>query len=106
MDINFSNIFKEIIENSKKEAQLHNSKVIGPEHLLLSLLSVPDCKAVALVQQSINGVSIDELRSTLNNEVPIESEPIVPDKNCAVCQTNPSMNIPCRFRQLYLLLCS
>ena len=84
MDINFSNIFKEIIENSKKEAQLHNSKVIGPEHLLLSLLSVPDCKAVAMVQQSINGVSIDELRSTLNNELPIESEPIVPDKNIAI----------------------
>lgn len=84
MDIKFSNIFKEIIENSKKEAQSHNSKVIGPEHLLLALLSVPKCKAIEIIKQSINDISIDELRSTLDGELPIGTDAIDENKNIAI----------------------
>lgn len=73
MDINFSNIFKAVIENSKKEAQNHNSKIIGPEHLLLALLSTSECKAVELIKQSVKDVSIEELRVSLNNELPTAS---------------------------------
>ena len=74
MDLNFSDILKTVIENSKKEAQSHNSNVIGPEHLLLALLSVPECKAVEMIKQSINDISIDELRSTLDDELRIETD--------------------------------
>ncbi len=73
MDINFSNIFKNVIENSKKEAQNHNSKIIDPEHLLLALLSTSECKAVELIKQSVKDVSIEELRVSLNNELPTAS---------------------------------
>lgn len=74
MDLNFSDILKTVIENSKKEAQSHNSNVIGPEHLLLALLSVTECKAVEMIKQSINDISIDELRSTLDDELRIETD--------------------------------
>lgn len=84
MDIKFSNIFKEIIENSKKEAQSHNNNVIGPEHLLLSLLSTPECKAVAMIKQSVNGASIEELRSALDNELLTRSDAVDVDKNIAI----------------------
>ena len=84
MDIKFSNIFKEIIENSKKEAQSHNNNVIGPEHLLLSLLSIPECKAVAMIKQSVNGASIEELRSALDNELLTRSDAVDVDKNIAI----------------------
>lgn len=74
MSINFSDIVKVVIENSKREAQNHNSKIIGPEHLLLALLSMSECKAVELIKQSIGNISVEELRTLLDNELYITSD--------------------------------
>lgn len=84
MDLNFSNILKTVIENSKREAQSHNCNIIGPEHLLLALLSVPESKAVELIKQSANGSSIDELRSSLDDELHITSETMTNDSNVSI----------------------
>ncbi len=69
MDTNFSNSLKNILESSRKEAVRHNNSIIGPEHLLLALISSPDSRAVELIEHISNGYSIAELRIFLDNKL-------------------------------------
>lgn len=69
MDTNFSNILKRVLENSHTEAIRHNNPIIGPEHLLLALLSTPNSKAPELIEQISTEYSASELTNTLDNQL-------------------------------------
>lgn len=69
MDTNFSNILKRVLENSHTEAIRHNNPTIGPEHLLLALLSTPNSKAPELIEQISTEYSASELTNTLDNQL-------------------------------------
>lgn len=69
MGTNFSNILKRVLENSHTEAIRHNNPTIGPEHLLLALLSTPNSKAPELIEQISTEYSASELTNTLDNQL-------------------------------------
>ncbi len=60
MDIIFSDILKKVLERSKTEVLKHNNSIVGPEHLLLSLL-ITDCMASQLVGQTISDHATEKL---------------------------------------------
>lgn len=66
METNFSQTFKNILDNSRKQAISHNSATIGPEHLLLALLTTPQSKAIDLLSQAANEDQVIELRLKLD----------------------------------------
>ena len=66
MNSNFSQTFKNILDNSRKQAISHNSATIGPEHLLLALLTTPQSKAIDLLSQAANEDKVIELRLKLD----------------------------------------
>ncbi len=66
MNTNFSQTFKNILDNSRRQAINHNSATIGPEHLLLALLTTPQSKAIDLLSQAANEDKIIELRLKLD----------------------------------------
>lgn len=66
MNINYSQTFKNILDNSRRQAISHNSAIIGPEHLLLALLTTPKSKAIDLLSQAANEDKIIELRLKLD----------------------------------------
>ncbi len=69
MNTQFSDILKTILDKSRDEAVKHNSCVIGPEHLLLAMLSFPENKGVEMLRQIVDGLSIEKLRAELSSEV-------------------------------------
>lgn len=68
MDIIFSDILKKVLEDSKAEVLKHNNGIVGPEHLLLSLL-ITDCMASQLISQTISGHSAEELIRVLEDDM-------------------------------------
>ena len=50
MNLGFSNDYKLILENSRKEAIRHQNREIRPEHLLLALTEHPESKSFLLLK--------------------------------------------------------
>ena len=69
MNLGFSNDYKLILENSRKEAIRHQSREIRPEHLLLALTEHPESKSFLLLKGTTNDISINLLRSDLDNRI-------------------------------------
>ncbi len=66
MDTVYSRKFKEIINDSHRQAARHNNRHVMPEHLLLSLLSDTESECVRLVDRSAKGASAYELKENLD----------------------------------------
>ncbi|WP_300811579.1 ATP-dependent Clp protease ATP-binding subunit [uncultured Duncaniella sp.] len=66
MDTVYSQKFKEIINDTPKQAARHNNRYVMPEHLLLSLLNDTDGEPARLVDRSARGASAYELREALD----------------------------------------
>ncbi|MDE7145556.1 MAG: hypothetical protein K2O30_05340, partial [Duncaniella sp.] len=66
MDTVYSQKFKEIINDTPKQAARHNNRYVMPEHLLLSLLDDTDSETSRLVERSAKGTSAHELREALD----------------------------------------
>ena len=66
MNTNFSTELKNALTNSQQEAVRHNTPVIKPEHLLLSLLFEPSEKCLKLVDRASTKMSGTDLRSALD----------------------------------------
>ena len=66
MDTVYSQKFKEMINDSPKQAARHNSKYVMPEHLLLSLLSDMEGEPARLIDRAAKGASAYELRENLD----------------------------------------
>ena len=75
MSLNFSPEYKNILENSRKEALRHYNYEIRPEHLLLALLEHTESKAFQLIETVLNSDSVLELRQNLDNSI-FEQKPI------------------------------
>lgn len=69
MNLGFSNDYKLILENSRKEAIRHQNREIRPEHLLLALTEHPESKSFLLLKEATNDTSIYLLRSDLDNSI-------------------------------------
>ena len=66
MEINFSEEFKAVLDNSKKEAARHNSSMVMPSHLLLALISDPLSKASSIIERLTRDVSVYKLSQDLD----------------------------------------
>lgn len=66
MNTNFSNELKKALAESHQEAIRHNTPVIKPEHLLLSLLFEPSGKCLQLIDRASNKMSGTDLRAALD----------------------------------------
>ncbi len=66
MDTVYSQKFKEIINDTPKQAARHNNRYVMPEHLLLSLLNDTESEPSRLVERSAKGASVYELREALD----------------------------------------
>ncbi len=66
MEANFSQEFKNVLENSRNIAVQHNNNVINPEHLLLALLNDFNSKPFYLLEKAAKGVSAYELHQDLD----------------------------------------
>jgi len=66
MNTNFSNELKKALAESHQEAIRHNTPVIKPEHLLLSLLFEPSGKCLQLIDRASNKMSGTDLRASLD----------------------------------------
>ena len=75
MSLNFSPEYKNILENSRKEALRHYNYEIRPEHLLLALLEHTESKAFQLIETVLNSDSVLDLRQDLDNSI-FEQKPI------------------------------
>ena len=66
MDTVYSQKFREIINDSPKQAARHNNRYVMPEHLLLSLLSDMEGEPARLIDRGAKGASAYELRENLD----------------------------------------
>jgi len=66
MDTVYSQKFKEIINDTPKQAARHNNRYVMPEHLLLSLLNDTESETSRLIERSAKGASAYELREALD----------------------------------------
>lgn len=66
MDTIYSQRFKEILNDSPKQAARHNNRYVMPEHLLLSLLADMEEEPARLVDRCAKGASAYELRENLD----------------------------------------
>ncbi len=66
MDTVYSQKFKEVLNDSPKQAARHNNRYVMPEHLLLSLLSDIEGEPARLVDRCAKNASAYELRENLD----------------------------------------
>lgn len=66
MDTVYSQKFKEIINDTPRQAARHNNRYVMPEHLLLSLLNDTEGEPSRLVERAAKGASAYELRELLD----------------------------------------
>ena len=66
MDTVYSQNFKEIINDTPRQAARHNNRYVMPEHLLLSLLNNTEGEPSHLIERVSKGVSAYELREALD----------------------------------------
>jgi len=66
MNINYRPALKEAISNSKREAVHHNSTVVCPPHLLMSLMRDPRGKVFNIVERLSSGTSAYRLQQELD----------------------------------------
>ncbi|MDE7470285.1 MAG: ATP-dependent Clp protease ATP-binding subunit [Paramuribaculum sp.] len=66
ININFSAELQEVLNNSSREAAGHNGSIVGPAHLLMSLLRNPSGKGFRLIEQAATGSSAYQLQQALD----------------------------------------
>ncbi|MDE6587279.1 MAG: ATP-dependent Clp protease ATP-binding subunit [Paramuribaculum sp.] len=66
MNINYRPALKEALSNSKREAVRHNSNVVCPPHLLMSLMRDPGGKVFNIVERLSSGTSAYRLQQELD----------------------------------------
>lgn len=69
MDNKFSDNFKTMLGEARRQAQLHNNLLVEPAHLLLAVLSDPNEDAYALLDNVTEGSSLNDLKDYLDNEI-------------------------------------
>lgn len=69
MDNKFSDKFKRIMTDAREQALRHNNPVIGPEHMLLAILSDAEGEAYTTVDSLIEGNRLPELISALDERL-------------------------------------
>ncbi len=81
MDNTFSDKFKTLLGEARKQAQLHNSASVEPAHLMLAVLTDPDEDAYILLDNATSDSSIDKLKEYLDNEIYELSGPVTNEIN-------------------------
>lgn len=69
MENKFSDNFKNMMSEARRQAQNHNNAVIEPAHLLLAALADPAGEVYALLDNVATNRSLDDLKSYLDNEM-------------------------------------
>lgn len=69
MDNKFSDKFKQAMIEARQQALRHNNPVIGPEHMLLAILSDTDGEAYAIVDSIVEAGRLSELVNTLDESM-------------------------------------
>ena len=69
MNMEFSDKYKSVLEQSRLEAIKHRSNEIKPEHLLLALTEDVEAKPFQLMVVSTDETSVYQLRQDLNNNI-------------------------------------
>ncbi|MCM1449510.1 MAG: ATP-dependent Clp protease ATP-binding subunit [Clostridiales bacterium] len=69
MNINYTDNFKSILEESRQQALRHNNETLTPAHLMLAFLSKPDLRAVELIERLMQGTSVSMLQNSLDNDL-------------------------------------
>ncbi|WP_290386091.1 ATP-dependent Clp protease ATP-binding subunit [uncultured Muribaculum sp.] len=62
METNFSNELKNVLDQSRIEAMRHNSATIKAEHILLAIMSQPDCHGFAAMQKIVGDHTLEQMR--------------------------------------------
>ena len=75
MEINFSNEVRNVLENSRKEAERHNNPVLTPEHIFLALISNPESRVYALLDRLATGDTLESMRRKLDDSLYDASAP-------------------------------
>ena len=66
MDTNFSQELKKVLAGSTQQALRHNSSIIKPQHLLMSIISDTSGKGFRLIEQAATGSSAYALQQSLD----------------------------------------
>ena len=69
MDIIYSNEFRQVLENSQREAVKHNNNIVTPAHFLLALLRDNSGKPFRMVDKAADGMTAAMLTDTLDNSL-------------------------------------
>lgn len=69
MDNKFSDNFKNMMTEARRQVMRHNNRVIAPEHLLLAILADKTGEPYQSVDRLVSGRPLDELISTLDNAI-------------------------------------
>ncbi|MDO4319204.1 MAG: ATP-dependent Clp protease ATP-binding subunit [Bacteroidales bacterium] len=69
MENKFSDNFKNMMAEARRQVMRHNNRVIAPEHLLLAILTDKGGEAYETIDSLVSGSSLDELISALDNAI-------------------------------------
>ncbi len=69
MDTIFSNELKQVLDQSRVEAIRHNSNVVGPEHMLMAIISQSESHASQAIQQLLDADTMYQLRDALDQSL-------------------------------------
>jgi ATP-dependent Clp protease ATP-binding subunit ClpC len=79
MDNKFSDKFKTMMGEARRQAMRHNSAVIAPEHLLLAIMADTSGEAVAALEAVASGTTVGDLYHKLDDAIYELSAPAAGD---------------------------